>query len=86
MELIETITKNNLPDSFEAHYHHVHMDNTMKASFTPLAENQTRYSYEYAYTRVAWLVPRLMMTVFPGMFRRQGEKWIEQFKAFVETQ
>jgi hypothetical protein len=30
LELTETITANRLPDSFEASYHHIHMDNTMK--------------------------------------------------------
>lgn len=36
MELTETITKNNLPYSFEAFYHHKHMNNTMKCKFYPL--------------------------------------------------
>jgi hypothetical protein len=86
MELIETITQNNLPFSYAATYQHQHLDNTMKCTFTALNDTQTRYSYEYGYTRIAWIVPRLMTVLFPGMFRKQGEKWIQQFKEFVERQ
>lgn len=84
MELTETITSNKLPDSFEASYQHKHMDNTMKCTFVALDENKTRYEYEFEYTRVSWIMPRLMMMLFPGMFRKQGEKWMRQFKEFVE--
>ena len=86
MELTETITKNNLPDSFEAFYHHEHMDNTMKCTFVALDENKTRYEYEFEYTRFSGFVPKLMAKLFPGMFKKQGEKWMQQFKVFVEQQ
>jgi len=84
MEMTETITANRLPESFEAFYHHQHMDNTMKCHFTEVDENTTHYAYEFEYTRVSWVMPRLMMMLFPGMFRKQGEKWMRQFKEFVE--
>lgn len=84
MELTETITSNNLPDSFEAFYHHKHMDNTMKCNFTALDENSTRYDYEFEYTRIDWVMPKLMAVLFPGMYRKHGDKWMQQFKEFVE--
>ena len=84
MELTETIKRNNLPESFEAFYHHKHMDNTMKCIFTPIDENSTRYDYEFEYTRINWFMPKLMAILFPGMYRKQGEKWMRQFKEFVE--
>ena len=74
MILTETITKNNLPNSFEVSYHHKHMDNTMKCIFTAISENQTRYEYEFEYTRINWLLPKLMAILFPDMYRKQGEK------------
>ncbi|HYX08061.1 MAG TPA: SRPBCC family protein, partial [Bacteroidales bacterium] len=58
MELIETITKNNLPNSFDAFYHHKHMDNTMKCKFVPLDDNKIRYEYEFEYTRINWVMPK----------------------------
>jgi len=86
MELVETITKNELPDSFEASYHHIHMDNTMKCNFIALAENRTRYEYEYEYTRINWIMPKLMAILFPSMYRKPAEKWLRQFKEFAEKQ
>ena len=62
------------------------MDNTMKCRFVPLDDNKTRYEYEFEYTRISWVMPKLMAIIFPGMFRKQGEKWMRQFKAFAETQ
>lgn len=86
MELTETITSNQLPHSFEASYHHIHMDNTMKCTFVPINENSTRYEYEFEYTRINWVMPKLIAILFPSMYRKQGEKWMRQFKEFVEKQ
>ena len=86
MVLIETIMANRLPDSFEATYHHQHMDNSMRCTFIALAENRTKYEYEFEYTRISWFFPKLMAILFPSMYRKQGEKWMRQFKEFVEQQ
>ena len=86
MELVETITKNDLPHSFEAHYSHKHMDNTMKCNFTALDDNRTKYEFEFEYTRIDWVMPRLMAILVPSMYRKPAEKWLRQFKEFVEKQ
>ncbi len=86
MELTETIISNELPDSFESSYHHKHMDNTFKCNFIDLDKQRTRYDYEFEYTRINWVMPKLMAILFPGMYRKQGEKWMRQFKEFVERQ
>ncbi len=86
MVLTETIINNKLPNSFEAHYHHIHMDNTMKCTFTEISQDKTRYEYEFEYTRINWFLPKLIAILFPNMYRKQGEKWMKQFKAFVEKQ
>ncbi|MDH7447168.1 SRPBCC family protein [Aquimarina sp. 2201CG14-23] len=86
MELTETITVNNLPDTFEAHYHHIHMDNTMKCSFIALDANTTRYEYEFEYTRINWIMPKLMAILFPSAYKKPAEKWMNNFKEFVEKQ
>lgn len=86
MELEETIIANDLPQNFEAFYHHKHMDNTMKVRFEALSDQQTRYHYEYHYTRINWILPKLMAILFPGMYSKPAEKWLQQFKEFVEKQ
>ena len=86
MILTETVIENNLPNSFEASYYHKHMDNTMKCTFTEISDNQTRYEYEFEYTRINWFLPKLMSILFPSMYRKQGEKWMQQLKVFAEKQ
>ena len=86
MELEETITANRLPHTFEAKYHHVHMDNTLKCTFTAISDSVTRYETEVEYTRMAWIMPKLISIIFRGMYRKQGEKWMLNFKNFAERQ
>ena len=86
MVLVETIVANRLPDTFEATYHHTHMDNTLKTTFTALSENRTRYKTEGEYTALRGFVPRLMSRLFPGIFTKQAQKWLDNFKVFAEGQ
>lgn len=86
MELTETITANKLPHSFEASYHHKHMDNTLKSTFTALTENSTRYTNEGEYTAFRGFIPKMMAFFFPKMFERQAQKWMDNFKTFAEQQ
>jgi len=74
MELTETITSNALPNSFEAFYHHEHMDNVLKVKFVPISENETRYEWEGEYTEVRGFIPKAMMFLMPWMFRNQVKK------------
>ncbi|WP_105618670.1 SRPBCC family protein [Vallitalea okinawensis] len=85
MIMTETVVSNKLPDSYEAFYHHQHMDNTMKCNFTAIDDQSTKYDYEYEYTRINWIIPKLISIFFPSMYRKQGQKWIDQFKEFVEA-
>lgn len=58
----------------------------MVCRFIALDENSTRFEYEFEYVRISWILPKLMFLLFPGMFRKQGEKWMRQFKEYVESQ
>ena len=86
LELTETILENQLPDLFSGFYHHVHMDNTMTCRFSEISENRTLYRSEFEYVRISWVMPKLMFMLFPKMFKKQGEKWMIQFKEFVEKE
>jgi len=86
MELTETVTANLLPDSFEASYHHKHMDNTLKCIFTTIGENKTRYETEGEYTAFRGFIPKVLALFFPKMFEKQAQKWLNNFKEFAEKQ
>ena len=85
MELTETVLANNLPDSFEAFYHHKHMDNTLKFTFTALGDGRTRYAYQGEYVRMN-MMPKIISVLFPNMFRKPALRWMQNFKTFVEAQ
>ena len=86
MIIKETVTSNNLPHEFTGFYHHIHMDNTMTNRFTSLSENQTQYDAEVEYTAMHGFMVKAMAFLFPSMFKKQVQKWLDQFKIFVEKQ
>lgn len=86
MEIEETILVNNLPDEFFGRYHHKHMDNTMQVWFSDLGNNQTQYYTEIEYTAFRGLMPRMMARLFPGMFQKQVQRWLDNFKMFAEKE
>ncbi|MEM7316572.1 MAG: SRPBCC family protein [Planctomycetota bacterium] len=86
LELLETITDNSLPDEFSALYQHVYMENTMTSRFVETDGGKaTRFICEVEYTKFNGIMPRLMAWFFPGMFRKQAQKWFDQFKAYAES-
>jgi hypothetical protein len=85
MELIETIISNNLPFNKKALYEHMHMTNTQLTIFEVVNKNKTRYISEVEYSKFNGIIPKLMSMVFSGMFKKQSQKWMNQFKAFAES-
>lgn len=85
LQLEETVISNDLPHEFFAQYHHENMDNTMKSCFVSLSENSTRYQAEIEYTAFRGFMPKLIATLFPGVYKRQVQKWLNNFKEFAET-
>jgi len=86
MELTETITANRLPYSFEASYHHKHMDNTLTSTFTKLSDTKTRFIWEGEYTAFRGLIPKMMAFFVPKIFEKQAQQWMDNFKKFAEKQ
>ena len=86
MELIETIVSKNLPDEFTATYEHTAMLNTMTTRFVELYDNRTKYYANIEYTKFNRLMPNLMAKMMPGMFKKQVQKWMDQFKTFAEKE
>lgn len=84
LELIETILENKLPEYFVGQYDHIHMTNTMKTTFKELRNGGTEITNEIHYTKFHSTIPWLMAKIFPSMFKRQTQKWLDQFKSFAE--
>ena len=84
MELLETILTNNLPIEKKALYEHIHMTNTQTTRFEKISDKVTRFISEVEYTQFNGLMPKLLSKLFPGMFKKQSQKWMDQFKRFAE--
>ena len=82
--LNETILVKNLPAEMTALYEHQQMDNTICNRFTSTENNGTLWTAEINYTRLKGLFPRVMAALFPGMFKKQTQKWLDNFKLFAE--
>lgn len=85
MELLETIITSDLPNAKIALYEHIHMTNTQASRFEAIGPNKTKYISEVEYTNFNGLLIKLMARLFPGKFKQQSQKWMEQFKAFAES-
>lgn len=84
MELLETIVSNDLPKEKKGLYEHKHMTNTQTTRFEEINTHSTRYISEVEYLKFNGFMPKLMAKLFPGVFKKQSQKWMNQFKTFAE--
>lgn len=84
IELKETILTANLPAEKKALYEHIHMANTTSNSFAELPGKKTRFTMTVESVSIKGLLPKIIAAIMPGMFKRQTQKWVDNFKAFVE--
>lgn len=84
IELIETITVRDLPNEFSGTYDTETMSNSMVNKFVELDDHSTRYTSEIEYTRFTGFIPKLMAWLMPGLFKKQTQKWLDQFRDFAE--
>lgn len=83
IELEEEIIENELPDYILGNYTHKHMINTQKVVFEELSPNKTKISTDVEYTKFIGIMPKLIAFIFPGMFKKQSQKWLDEFKALA---
>ena len=84
--LKETILNYNMPHEKMAHYEHTHMINTQRSTFEVISENKTLYKSEVEYIQFNGLFMKVIAKLFPGKFKQQSQKWMNQFKSFAESQ
>ena len=84
IELTETIKTKDLPKEMSAFYEHKHMDNFMSNQFSGIDSSRTKMEMHVEYTRFGGIMPKLIAVLMPSIFKKQSQKWLENFKAFVE--
>ena len=83
IELIETVTQRDLPDEFNGTYEWAGGRNTLHNRFIELSPEKTRWESTCEYEFSAFML-KLMGWLAPGMFRKQNQKFLDNFKAFCE--
>jgi hypothetical protein len=85
MDITETITTNKLPEELSGLYESPHMDNTMQNFFNEISSKQTEYISVIEHTRFNGFWVKVMASLFPNMFKKQVQKWMDQFKNLAEN-
>lgn len=86
LKLFETVIENNLPDSFFAEYECDPTHNTMLTTFEVIDANTSKLTNEIEYLRFDGMMLNILKTLFPSMFKKQVQKWLNNFKSFAEKQ
>ncbi len=84
IEMIETITKQNLPHDFAATYEAKGVYNLLLNKFIPVSENKTKWVSETEFKFSGFM--KLIGFLMPGTFKRQSQKYLDDFKTFAEKQ
>lgn len=83
LELDETITRNDMPELFEAIYETKGVWNKITNRLEALEENRTRWVQENDFKGTN-LIMKVLMVLMPGAFKKQSLKYLQDFKAFAE--
>ena len=83
MEMIETITRRDLPDAFDGIYDIEGVHNIVENRFSELGPDKTLWESHNVFEMKS-LMMKAMALLAPGMFRKQSQKYAEDFKAFAE--
>lgn len=84
IEMIETITKQNLPHEFTATYEAKGVYNLLINKFISVTENKTKWVSETEFKFSGFM--KLIAFLMPGTFKKQSQKYLDDFKAFAEKQ
>ena len=82
VEMIETITKRNLPQEFSGIYEAKGVWNAISNKFVPLAPGTTRWITETEFRFNGFM--KVIGFIMPGAFRKESQKFLQQFKTFAE--
>ena len=83
MVLTETIVKNNFPSEFHATYDAGGMHNIQENYFEAIDANTTKWRSESEF-RFSNFMMKAMGFMMPGVFKKQSQSYLNDFKAFAE--
>jgi hypothetical protein len=83
MEMIETITRRDLPDAFDGTYDVDGVHNIVENRFIEQGPDQTLWESRNVFEMQGFMM-KAMGFLMPGMFKKQSLKYAEDFKAFAE--
>ena len=85
-DLYETVRTNNLPQEFVGEYETPGTCwNTMRSTFVDTAKDKTHYEAEIEYKFYGFMI-RMMALFMPRVFRKQTQKYLDNFKVFAERE
>jgi uncharacterized membrane protein len=83
MDVIETITAKDLPREFSGTYDANGVHNIVKNFFEPVNDQKTVYTTKQEFHFKGFM--KLIGLLFPGAFKKQSMKYLEDFKTFAEN-
>lgn len=82
MEMVETITKRDLPNEFSGTYDAKNVHNLVINRFTELSPTRTRWETENVFELKGFM--KIIGLIFRGSFPKQSLAHMNDFKAFAE--
>jgi uncharacterized membrane protein len=82
--MIETITERNLPEVFSGIYEAKGVWNKVENNFKSVAENRTKWTAHQEF-KFSNTMMKLMGFFIPGVFKKQSNKYLKDFKHFAEN-
>ena len=83
VELIETVLTNDFPNSFSATYETKGVWNKLDNRFIVIDENRTKWEQTCEFKASGFI--KILAFFMPGMFKKQSQKMMIQFKEFAEN-
>lgn len=84
IEMIETILENNLPEEISMTFDADKVHNIIRNRFEQLPNGNTRYYTDQTFEFKGFM--KLFGFFMPGAFKKQSQKYLEDFKAFAESE
>ncbi len=83
MEIVETILESNLPERMVTTYASKGVNNIIFTKMEAQSDNTTKYIAEQEFKFKGLM--KLMGWLMPGAFKKQSQKYLEDFKKFAES-